>query len=351
MDWTSSMQQTFEYCEVDPNTWKDARRLDMFSSCKIDWDAETDTLGSASYEVYDYLDECYVRAYMIAIQNGVKNKIPLGTFLVQSPSDNFDGKRHKYSIEGYTPLIELKESSPPLGYSIPKDSDILAEAYLVTKNHVRAPVVKPTGSDKLVGDFISNIGDTWFTFNHDLLANASFSYDLDEMGRILFAPNQDTASLAPVWTYDDGNSSILYPDISIEADIYNVPNVVEVLYSVNSGYLYSKAVNNDPNSPTSTVSRGREIVYRVTDPDLYGVANQPQIDAYAEQVLRNMSSLKYRVSYSHGYNGVRVNDCVRLNYERAGLYGVKAKVISQSITCDTGCVVSETAIFTKKLWR
>ena len=40
-----------------------------------------------------------------------------------------------------------------------------------------------------------------------------------------------------------------------------------------------------------------------------------------------------------------------LNYQRAGLKYVKAKVISQSISCETGCPVEETAIYTTKLWR
>lgn len=47
----------------------------------------------------------------------------------------------------------------------------------------------------------------------------------------------------------------------------------------------------------------------------------------------------------------RLGDCVRLNYKAAGLTDVKAKVISQSITCESGCPVEETAKYTKNLWR
>jgi hypothetical protein len=46
-----------------------------------------------------------------------------------------------------------------------------------------------------------------------------------------------------------------------------------------------------------------------------------------------------------------MGDCVILDYKRAGLVNVKAKVISQSISCVTGCPVEETAIYTTKLWR
>ena len=72
---------------------------------------------------------------------------------------------------------------------------------------------------------------------------------------------------------------------------------------------------------------------------------------YAEQLLRELSTLEYTVSYTHGYCPVRIGDCVRLNYERAGIIDVKAKIISQSIKCEAGCPVTEKAVFTKKLWR
>ena len=35
IDWSESMQQTFEYYEVDPNTWKDKRLLDFVKSSSI----------------------------------------------------------------------------------------------------------------------------------------------------------------------------------------------------------------------------------------------------------------------------------------------------------------------------
>ena len=170
------------------------------------------------------------------------------------------------------------------------------------------------------------------------------------MGRILFAPKQDTASLQPVWTYDDSNSSILYPDLSLEHDLYGVPNVVEVIYSNGDDMFYSRVVNDDENSPISTVNRGREIIHRVSDPDILGNPTQMMIDEYANNLLRELSTLEYTISYTHGYCPVRVGDCVRLDYSNAGLKGIKARVISQSIKCEPGCPVSEKAIFTNKLW-
>lgn len=349
-DWTKSMEQTFEYYIVDPGTWKDMKRIDTVKSCSISRDSGAETLGSATLYITETIGECYVRVYLITIQNGLTEKHPLGTYLVQTPSSSFDGKKQDNTLDAYTPLIELKENPPPLGYSILKGENIMKMAYQICRDNVRAPVVKADNETELYNDFVANTNDTWITFTSDLISNAKYKLSLDELGRILFAPDQDTASLQPVHTYDDNNSSILYPEITVNHDLYGIPNVVEVVYSDANDIYYGRAVNDDENSPTSTANRGREILHRVTNPSLSGIPTELQIQKYAEQLLREVSCLEYTVTYTHAYCPVRLNDCVRLNYERAGISNIKAKVISQSIKCEPGCPVTEKAVFTTKLW-
>lgn len=351
VDWTETMEQSFEYYEVDPNTWKDMKPLDTVKSCTIDRDEGVDTLGSASIDVTDLLGESYIRVYLIVRQNGIKTKITLGTFLVQTPSSTYDGKNRNVSIDSYTPLLELKENPPPLGYALLKGDNIMEQAYMIIRDNCRAPVVKTTSDVNLQSDFVADPNENWLTYVRDLIAQAKFKFDLDEEGRILFAPKQKAEELQPKWTFDDDNSSILLPEATLRHDLYGIPNVVEVVSSTGTEQIYSRVVNDDPNSPTSTIARGREIVHRITDPQLPGFPSQEQIDEYARESLSSLSSVEYQVSYSHGYCPVRVGDCVRLNYKGAGLDGVKAKIINQSIKCGTGCTVSETAVFTKKLWK
>ena len=350
-DWTKSMQQTFEYYIVNPATWKDVRRINNVKSGSITRDLGVETLGSATFDIEEPLGECYIRVYLITIQNGAKDKYPLGTYLIQTPSSKFDGKNKIVSVDAYTPLLELKENPPPIGYSVLKDTNIMETAYKITKEQVRAPVVAASCTETLFSDFVANTDDTWMTFLNDLMANAKYTFSLDELGRILFSPKQDMASLQPVWTFDDSNSSILYPEINMDYDLYGIPNVVEVIYSSDDRCYYSRVVNDDSNSPTSTVSRGREIIHRVTEPILYGNPTDEQVNEYAVRLLRSLSSIEYTVNYSHGYCPVKIGDCVRLNHSKAGLNGIKAKVISQSIKCEPGCPVSEKAVFTANLWR
>jgi hypothetical protein len=128
-NWSDSMGQTFEFYTVDPGTWKDIKRLDVVRSCSINRELESETLGSATIDVTESLGECYIRVYLITNQNGVTEKHPLGTFIVQTPSESFDGKSQTISVDAYTPLLELKENSPPVGFYIKKGEDVMENAY------------------------------------------------------------------------------------------------------------------------------------------------------------------------------------------------------------------------------
>lgn len=351
IDWTASMQQTFKFYEVDADSWKNKRQLNNQTSASITRDPDSETLESASIETTELLDEIYVRIYLVCIQNGETEEFPLGTFLVQTPSRTFNGHVNNITIDASSPLIELRDSAPPYGYAVMEGQKTLEIASELIADNARAPVVWINDDEELSDNFVSDFdNDTWLSFLSDLLATSGYEFGLDEMGRIMFKPYQDPASLSPIWTYTDDNSSILYPEVTLERDVYGLPNVVEVLYSNDNGFKYARAENRDDNSPLSIQNRGREVVHRVSNPDDLVNPTQKQIDVYAEELLRSMSVVEATLSYSHGYCPVRVGDCVLLNYEKAGLKNIKAVVKTQTIECRPGCQVTETAVFTTKLW-
>lgn len=367
VDWTSSMQQDFEFYVVEPDSWRDERKLTNIKSCSISRDSETDTLGSASFDTTELLGECYIRVYLVTNQNGVTERHPLGTFLAQTPSISFDGKVRSMSLDAYTPLIELKENQPPIGFFIQRYDNInypyttLDKAWDLVNEHARAPVLRPVDETsnsnngmRLSYDFIAETNETWLNYIRSLLSKANYEFALDPMGNISFVRTRKLDELIPIWTYDDSNSSILYPDVTIKQDMFDVPNVVEVTHSsVFRNFKVTKE-NNNPNSPVSTVTRGRKIVHREHNPT--GISNYPskdgnEVEVYAENLLESLSTIQCTVTYTHGYCPVKLGDCVLLNYAKAGLNNVKARVISQNIKCTPGCQVQETAVFNINLWR
>lgn len=354
IDWNSSMSRTFEFYTVIPGSWSADRKIDTIKSATITRDSSTSLLESATFETTETFDECYIRIYLVCVQNGETYKFCLGTFLVQSPSISFNGITQSISMTGYSPLLELDDNLPPFGLTTRKNQYIIANAKQYIEENCRVPVIAASTEDKLDENIVCGVDDSWLKYCKNLLSYGKHSITLDEMSRIKFEPDKTLDSMQASWEFNDDNSSILYPEVKVDKDIYGIPNVIELIYS--SSNLFSKVVveNDNPNSPVSTVSRGRRVVYRDTSPSVTA-DNQSTLNsrlgALARTMLRNASTLTYTITYTHGYCPVRVGDCVRLNYTLAGLQDVRALVTSQTITCEPGCPVEETAIYTKNLWE
>ena len=183
-DWTQSMEQTFEYYIVDPGSWCDKAQLTDVIQSNIEWDSDADTLGSATFDMSSLLGECYIRVYLITIQNGIKEKFPMGTFLVQTPKSNFDGRYQKVSIDAYTPLLELKENPPPIGYSILKGGNVMSNTYKILRDNMRAPVVETTATDKLYNDFVASYTKAMGAYSHAEGGSTTASGDYSHAGGV-----------------------------------------------------------------------------------------------------------------------------------------------------------------------
>jgi hypothetical protein len=370
IDWTKSMSQTYEFYIVNPYTGMDKQRLYNVTGASVTRDLQSDTQVSGSIEYDGELGEVYVRVYLVAEQGDEHEKIPLITMLCQTPSTSFNGKYKKTSITGYSPLIELQNCYPPFGYTIPKyinEASYKKEWALDKKipelcsEHMRMTVLSigedlsSVNKEKLTQPMAIDPQQSWFEVITSLINLTDYMFKVTPSGIIYFDKKPKINKMAVTWTYDTENSSILSSDVTIDRDIYNVPNVIEVIATSTTGNVITKVVeNNDINSITSIPSRDRKVVKRIVNPNDLGnisPSNESVITTYANNLLEKENELSYKISYKHGYCPVNIGDCVRINYPDAGIDNVKALVISQKIDCKTGCEVEETAIFTMKLYE
>lgn len=373
VDWTKSMQQTFEFYTVDPNSWYDDQKLENIISCDLTHDLTSDKRGNASITVTEPLPECYIRTYLVVTQAGHMHKICLGTYLYMTSSDSFDGMKHNITMTGYTPMVELEEKLPPLGFHIvgitnrkhSSDAPMVTDAIKdIVTTYTRCEIENRTVIQKpLLNDFVAGSNDNFLTVINNVLNASSlqqYILTVDEWGTIIVKDKPVLEDAIPTYIYTDDNSSILLPSLDTNDDIYGIPNVVEVLYTGDKRLPAIRVIvkNEDPTSIVSIPSRGREIAKRFTITNIAAPVNdyseaavRAQVTAQAERLLEAASTINKTISYSHGYCDVKVGDTVLINYERAGVTGIRAKVVSQRISCKPGCQVDEQAVYTKKLWN
>lgn len=362
VSWHNSMQQTFSFYRVNPDSWRDLPDpITTVTKCDITRDSEDSTLCYATLTADDLEGEEYIRVYMDVTQDKAFHHIPLGTFLTQTNLSSFDGKLKGLDIDAFSPLIELKEANPPIGFFIPKNVQVSPYIKQMLNENCRAPLsanaelLLNNNEYTLESDFVANSDETWLDYITALLNSVSLSLGLTELGEIDIVESETTIeNKTPIWTFADDQDSILYPEINIDQDLFGIPNVIELILSdtndANARKFVSK--NENINSPLSIQNRGRKIVERVYISEIIGVDN---IDTYyqmtCDSILDQRSTVDYTISYKHGFCPVKVGDVIEVKYNRSGFGTIKAKVASQSIECSAGCAVSETAIYTVNLWR
>ncbi|WP_419962187.1 hypothetical protein [Psychrobacillus sp. BM2] len=143
---------------------------------------------------------------------------------------------------------------------------------------------------------------------------------VDEEGyfvsRAYISPSERSADYA----YIDDEQSVTLIGAEEELDTFNVPNIFTVVRSNEEEWpLTSTYTNNNPNSPLSTVNRGRNIVdfREITD-----IADQAALDAYVQRIAFEASQIYGRIQFKsalmpmHGYG-----DVLQMRYQNLKIDG------------------------------
>ena len=195
-------------------------------------------------------------------------------------------------VHGLPSNIRADQSffSYPIGSGSITITDILAISTTSSnKNITDSPKVLPTtmewepGTSKLsiINDLLSAVNYTSATYNEDGIFTAR--------------PYVSPADRTPEYTYATDEFSVIVGDVSQTVDLFAVPNKwVVVVSDPDRPALVGSYTNASPNSPTSTVSRGRTIVdYRTEQ----SAPDQLTLDAQAARLAFEASQIYEAVEF------------------------------------------------------
>lgn len=350
LDVSRELDERFELMAVDPVTWLETGSVSNVKSCTVTRDSESNTIESESLEVYGDLPEGYYRAYWVTVQDGVESREPVATFMAMCPTVKHDGKTEQRTINGYSPLMEADRSGPHAGWFVPEGYDIAQSAADAVRDHSRAQVDEPAQSRALEEAYVSDGTESWLEFAVNLLAKASMHFEVDPWGKVCCAPDY-LGVPSTVHTYSETNSTVLLSGgLENTADWYDVPNVVRVVWSSGDKTKTAEAVNNDKNSPVSTVNRGYEVLQRESNPnELPDTPVQADLDLMAATLLEKASSVSREIRFEHPYDGGGLHDGTMIDFPSIGVRG-PATVKWQAIKMETGCTVEEVDSIDERLW-
>lgn len=332
MIWSDGFTASYYITIVDPRSWRDIGRMEIESG-SIDR-TTTELLESADLKMTELPEggEAWIRIWLDADQGGIEH-VPLFTGLTSAPSRDLDGRRNSYDVECYSVLKPVNDILTERGAYVPTEVVAPHAAARLLRSGIAPVVVADVGElPQLTDAIIAEDGETNLTLADKVLAAVGWRKRIDGTGTIYVEPISDEV----VQVFDSDQNDVIELSITDERDWYSCPNVLRVI----SGDMTAVASDTDPDSPLSTVSRGREIWAEESSPSL---GTNESIGAYANRRLRELQSPARTITYARRYDpGVRPGDVIRINHPEIGIDGL-FRVGSQSLELSYGCRTNETS--------
>lgn len=224
-------------------------------------------------------------------------EFPLGVFVLSTPPRKADAAGVvTREVDAYDLLQVLVDDKVIDRYTVTTGTNyvtaiktVLDNAGLTTQNLTAIDKTLPADRDW-------EPGTTKLQMINDLLEAINYrSLWFDENGVAVAQPYVSPIVRASEYTYKDDDESVIFPGIQQGLDLFALPNQW-VLYvsEADRPTLRSVYTNDNPGSPTSTVSRGRTIV---ADPKQVDAADQATLDALSQREAFEASQIYEEVEF------------------------------------------------------
>lgn len=344
MDYSRGYTAQFYAVTVDPVSWSDMSRVELISGSISRTNADLRQTAQLSVRDFDPDREHWIRIYMDARQNEDISHIPLFTGLVSSPQDDINGAVKTLPLECYSVLEPLRDIKLDRGWYLPAGTNA-AQAIKRLMQATPAPLVIPLSADYLQDFIIAENNESNLTMVDKVLTAMGWTLYIEGDGTVVVGPKPEDV----VATFSSNDVDIIEKAVTIKHDWFSCPNV----FRASSGDLTAIARDDNPNSPLSTVNRGREVIMAE---DGVSLSSNEGIAQYADRRLKEEQNRIEEAQYNRRYwPSVNIGSLIKLDYQQIrGLYTVKEQNISLTYAAQTAETVelksreSKTSDFTPK---
>ena len=326
----SDLQVQFKW-QYTRYTWTDSPRI---TSLNFTIDYEKDSFVPSMTEIDFTTDR--IKPYMeIRMHDGEWIDFPLGVFLLSSPTRVDENDIVYREIEAYDSMIIIDEDRFTTRHYIPSGTLYTDAVETILRSAGITTIAIQSSSDALTASREFKVGTSKLEAVNELLQAINYtSVWVDANGYFKSEPYVSPADRSPEYHYVDDELSIMYNGMEEELDLFEVANSW-VLVESNPEKTPKVAVriNDDPESPVSTVNLGRTIVdFR----EIQDVSSQASLDSLADRIKTEASQvfgkLKFKTALVpfHEYM-----DVIRVRYTPLGIDTTFSET-SWSMTLEAG---------------
>lgn len=314
---------------IDADLWLPTEEIAGIRSASVKRatnDRSTPLLESGDMDITGLLDEGYYRIELLDDSGYLVN---IATMLFAADDSGWSRGAWGGSASGRSVLAPAAERKFKPGAYAPKGLDGAEWCAQRLRESIKAPVEVIDGF-KLGDHMVFDLGSSYLDGIWGVLDAGGFCMQIAGDGTVTICPKPTDPGR--IIASDGGG---LMPNITRSLPVEDVLNV----FKVYDGESEAIARNDDPASPTSTVSRGREIEEVEDSPTRKGGESLQQ---YADRRLAELSEIYETYDVEPEYaDGVVPYSVVRVNLPEQGIVG-DFRVMSQTLECGKGIKVGET---------
>lgn len=308
------------------SSFEELENYSIFSGGSLEFSSSSDlgSSGSLSFsgpalpETHDLL-RVY---YNFTDVNGEAASYVLGTWfpILSDPVHDMGAVEGSVSLQS---VLRVLARAKTWGWHVaPRFSDPLLLATEIVEGF-GIPTNRPASPARLSRSISWEPGTPWLEIVNGLLAAAGYAKCRpDAMGGVVMAPTTDPTERDPAWTFSDGDLSIMSPKVKFDRDSADTPNEVVLRHEFEGKTIWAAAINEDPSSPSSTVSKGYPdtVNEQVTDVPGESVSEKAaNLKAMASERLVSETAGTEYVEWEHPWVPLNVGDAAGINYRKASI--------------------------------
>ena len=334
MDWSKGFTARYYATIVDPLTWRDMGRVDISGGTIKLSDSNLRESADIQCKTFDQNAEYWIRIFLEARQEDEGSTlVPLFTGLVSVPSRNFTGLKETSSLQCYSVLKPAEDYLLPLGWNIMAGYNGPKAVYDLLTSVTPAPVRIEGDPVHISMPIVAESGESALSMTDYILSVIGWRLRINGRGEIVICPEADEITSV----YSAANNDVIEMNVSISNNWYDCPNVFRAI----NGDMIAIAKDEDPDSPFSISSRGREIWMEENGCTL---RTDETLGQYSRRRLQEEQIIIYSLSYNRRVDpDVRVSDLIGIVHPDQTINGT-FRVTSQSITIGYGASVSEESV-------
>lgn len=236
---------------------------------------------------------------------------PMGVYVLAAPISVYSEAETSRALTLIDKLTVVRDDVLTTTLQVPAGSNLVdaAVAQVYATGETRVSVTSSTA--------VSTNAMTWgpgtsrLQVVNDLLTAANYwGLWTDRRGQFCFTPYLTPANRPVSWVFEEGESAIHSPDWEYELALWEATNTVVLISQENAGVVWSaSAVDDNPASPTSTISMGR-VLNPIVEENVEA-SSQADLQVQASRKLIDNSNVVGKIRVSHAPVPVWYNEAVR----------------------------------------